>query len=236
MDVVYLYSAGSNTNEIKYSRRSFEKHLTGIDRFFIVGDDPGIFNDIIHIPVENKYKGNRARNIYEKILAACRRPDISKSFLCASDDHFLLKDFNASTFPYFHCGQFTHTINRLTDKNYYKAYVVSTYKALLARKVSTLYFNVHTPIVYEKEKYIEVMQSYDWEVLKGYISKSLYANSLGLTGEYTNDCKIFNPKTKTAIRRKLRETPFFSTDENCFNAEMLEYLQEVYPKASPGEI
>ena len=39
MDVVYILGKGSvwKDNEIRYSLRSIEKHLTGFDRVFIVG-------------------------------------------------------------------------------------------------------------------------------------------------------------------------------------------------------
>lgn len=230
IDLVYLYSAGSDTNEIRYSLRSFQKHISGLGKVFIVGDDPGIFKDVTIIPRGNIHGVNLARNIYEKILAACRHPEVSNPFICASDDYILLHDFEAETLPYYYYGDFKQSLSILQDSNWYKRYVISTYEALAERNLPTKFFNVHFPILYDKEKYIEVMGSFDWERPKSFISKSLYANALGIEGEPTEkEKKFFHPKTKTAIIRQLGNLKYFSTGEGVMNEPMIEFLEERFP-------
>lgn len=236
MDIVYLYTAGADTTEIRYSVRSISKHLTGFDNLYIIGDDPGIFKNVTVIPCEKRHKHNKARNIYERILRACQEGSISDHFFYNSDDIYLLRNYEARYFPYYYCNQLQDTFNAVSNKSTYKTYVEVTLKALQERDLPTLNFNGHSPIVYHKGLYIDVMSQYDWEKSKGYISKSLYCNTLKIHGVYQQDCKIHTPKTKTAIYRKIKDTPIFSTDDQAMNDPMRLVLQELYPERSPWEI
>lgn len=236
MDLVYLYTAGSDTNEIRYSLRSMKKHLSGIDNVFVVGDDPGILKNVTFLPCENKHRHNGARNIYDKIMTACRHPKLSKNFVTNSDDYFLLKDLNAETIPYYHCGKLADTIHKLSDRNPFKIHVVNTHRILQEKRLPVQNFNIHYPIIYNKETYIDIMSQYDWEINRGYISKSLYANTLLIEGEFLADSKIHTPKTKTAVYRRIKDVPAFSTNEHSMNDPMLEVMQELYPDPSPWEM
>lgn len=230
IDVVYLYTAGSNTNEIRYSLRSVQKHISGIGKVFIVGDDPGIFKDVTIIPMGNIHGFNQARNIYEKILAACRHPEVSNPFMCLSDDYILLHDYKASELPFYYRGDFKQVMTTLQDSNWYKAYVQVTHEALLEKQLPTKFFNVHFPILYDKEKYIEVMGRFDWEKKKSFISKSLYANSMGIEGvRIDQDKKFHTPKTKTAVLRQMKGLKFFSTNGDSLNDPMIEVLNGLFP-------
>ena len=236
IDLVYLYTAGSNTNEIRYSLRSFQKHVSGIGKVFIVGDDPGIFKDVTIIPMGNIHGFNQARNIYEKILAACRQPEVSDPFICASDDYILLHDYNAAELPFYCYGTFKEPLQWLAHDSKYRAYVTVTNDALLEKQLPTKFFNVHFPILYDKQKYIEVMALYDWDRPKSFISKSLYANTLRIEGEPTErEKKFHHPKTIAAIRRQLIGCKYFSTSDDAMNEPMIEFLNEILPDAHPCE-
>src|SRR5688572_15200101 len=103
MDLVYITGPSSDV-ELIYSLRSMDKHLQGIDRLIIVGHAPDYIRDRVHIPADNPYEWNRAKNIYLKILRAAMDPDTSSEFIVCSDDYYLLTDYKAATFPYYHCG------------------------------------------------------------------------------------------------------------------------------------
>lgn len=235
IDVVYLYSAGSDTIELKYSLRSLEKHLTGFRNLYIVGDDPGFLKDVTIISHPNPHKGNRARNIYERILRACQEEAISDYFIYNSDDIFLLRNYKAINFPYYYCNTLEETYAKAGKDNSYKKYVEATLKALQEKGLPTINFNGHSPIVYHKALFIDIMSQFNWEVPKGYISKSIYCNTLKLPGEFLKDCKIFTPKTKTAIQRKIEKSPLLSTDDFGVNERMKEVLQELFPMPSRWE-
>lgn len=231
MDLVYIVSEDKHHNhiELRYSIRSMVKHLKGFERIVIVGHLPDFLKDVFHIPVKDAGDHNQAKNIYEKILAAAMHPEVSSSFACSSDDYFLLADFNLSSLPYYHCGSLYDTYQKLGKKNDYKVYVKNTYDALTERGHQCINFNVHFPIVYDKRLFVEHMTRYDWSTKKGFISKSLYCNSIGIEGEFITECKFHTPKTATAIRRFINGKTFFSTNEFSINAEMKEFLNEQYP-------
>jgi hypothetical protein len=238
MDLVYIVGADPHHEhiELRYSIRSMFKYLNGFDRIIIVGQLPPFFQNVIHIPFEDKHRHNADRNIYEKILAACNHPGLSENFCCCSDDYFLLKSFDLTSLPFYYCGTLEETFKKLSKENYYRSHVEATYNILSDRNLPTLNFNTHFPIVYNKQTFIDCMSRYNWETKIGYISKSLYCNSLKIPGEYMTDSKIHTPKTKTAIDRKLQKVCFFSTNEFSVNEPLKEVWQALYPESSPVEL
>lgn len=238
MDLVYIVGRDPKHNylELRYSIRSMARHLDKIGKLVIVGVCPPFLKNVIHIPVEDAHVYNPARNIYEKILAACNDRRVSASFLCCSDDYFLLRDFSSERFPYFYSENMPLLLRRTDSKGAYYAHLKNTMDVLQARNLQLRYFNVHAPIIYKKQLFKKVMAEYDWTIKKGYISKSLYCNSIGIEGDQTVDCKIFTPKTLTAIKRKLEGQQYFSINEYSLNDEMKIVLQDLYPFKSKWEL
>lgn len=239
MDLIYVVGLDTKHDylELRYSIRSMQKHLDNIGKLFIVGTMPSFVKDAIHIPAGDPHKNNDARNIYEKILAACSDPRVGKKSLYCSDDYFLHRDFSSETFPYFYEGDIITVNKRLSETGTYKPYVAATLKALQERNLPVKYFNVHCPIIYDKDLFKEIMPAFDWSVRFGYISKSLYCNALKIEGvPFAGFEKIGTPKTKTAIARRLEGLPFSSTNHHAINKEMIETLEELYPNKSKWEI
>lgn len=234
MDVVYLVSPDLHHEhiELRYSIRSLVKHLIGLNRIFIVGHCPAFLKDVIHIPVGDPHKHNAARNIYEKILAACNDERVSEDFFCISDDHILNRRYSIDSFPVYY-DEVYHTLPllnaRIGTKNDYKPYVESTIKALEARGFPLVNYNVHTPMIYSKTVFKTFMSDYDWNTRKGYITKSLYANSLRLGAMQFKDCKIKSPKTATALDIIINNAQIFSTNEQSMNEPMKAKLQQMFP-------
>src|SRR4051812_35587008 len=105
MDILIPLGRGSSwqNNELRYALRSVEKHLSGYDNIFIVGEKPDWIQNITHIPFEDKPGyGNRDRNIFNKILAGIKDERLSYEFMFMSDDHFFTADFSATRFPYYY--------------------------------------------------------------------------------------------------------------------------------------
>jgi len=238
MDLIYIVGADLKHNhlELKYSIRSMQKHLDSIGKLFIVGEYPSFLNGAIHIPATDPHRHNDARNIYEKILLACNDRRVGKKSLYCSDDYFLNRNFNSSEFPYFYEGDIITVNNRVSATGTYKPYVQATLTALQQRNLPVKYFNVHSPIIYDKALFKKLMPDFDWSGKFGFIAKSLYGNAAGIEGVPVMDCKIRTPKTKTAIARYINDVPFFSTNHHAINKEMIETLEELYPVKSKWEI
>ena len=79
--------------------------------------------------------------------------------------------------PYFYDGDLKTVIaKRKLDR--YRLALENTLKVLLERNLPTLHYDIHAPIVFEKDKFQKIMSQYDWTVQHGYVIKSLYVNSL----------------------------------------------------------
>jgi hypothetical protein len=240
MDLVYIVGKDPAHGhvELRYSLRSMFKYLSRIDHVFIVGERPEFLRDVIHIPAADKFKYNAGRNIYEKMATACLHRDLSSHFWCAADDHFLLAPLSQKGYPYFYLGSLWETLQKLGKESKFKPYVEATFWALHDRGLPTKNFNSHLPMIFQKNIFIELMDSFDWDLSKSYTVKGLYPNALKIPGVKISDSKFHTSKTKTAIYRQLaREKAFFfSTNEHSINEAMIEVLGELYPNPSPWEI
>lgn len=238
MDLVYIVGTDKVHDhlELRYSLRSMQKHLDNISNVIIVGECPAFLQNVFHVAVPDPYKYNGARNIYEKILAACNNIEVSPTFLLCSDDYFLTQDFITNEFPYYYNGTLEVETARLSPTSDYKVYIDATLQLLKEWNLPTKYFNVHAPMVVDKELFSMIMPEFDWTKKKGYISKSLYCNAAGIAGVQGADIKIHTPKTITAINRKIKDVPYFSTNEHSINDPMKSILQDLYPDRSKWEV
>lgn len=198
-----VYALGSKSrwqnNEIRFSLRSVEKHLKGFLDVWVVGERPDFLQNINHIPAIDHHDVPD-RNIMEKIKKACEHPEISDPFLFFNDDHYLLADFQANKFPYY----YDMPIQEKIDRRGYDGYgqrMQNTMKHLQFNGKPTKNFDVHTPILYRKQEFIDIVTQVDWEKKHGFVIKSLYANSLNIEGTYLKDCKHNYPV----------DTPIYST-------------------------
>lgn len=221
-------------NELRYSLRSVEKHLSGVRQVVIVGERPKFLKNVHHIPYPDRNFGNRNRNIYEKILQAAKAEEVSEDFYCSSDDIFLLQDFDVNTFPCFQRGPLAEQIG--SCERSYRNTLINTEKALQVKELPTVNFNLHSPFIFNKYDFLRVMRLYKQEIAHGYAVKSLYANSLQLQGEYLQDCKPKQPLTRTEITAVIAGRPFFSIGDTCLDSTMKSFLQEQYPEKSRWEV
>lgn len=234
IDVVYVLGKGSlwDNNELKYSLRGVEKHISG-GNIFIVGDKPGWITNVIHIPFPDNHRLNKERNIFDKICAACTDDRASDDFLFMNDDHFALADFNALDLPYYHREPLDQFVKGKTTT--YKVSAYNTMMALKRKGHSSLNYDVHTPIIYNKEKFLQLKQ-YDWNIRNGYIIKSLYCNTHSIPGQLINDCKIQEPLTIEGYRQRVEGRSFFSIGDPAITPTFKRFMDELYPDKSKFEL
>lgn len=229
MDIVYILGKGSvwKDNEIRYSLRSIGKHLRGFDLVFVVGELPRFLTNVIHIPCEDVYKGNDLRrnyNIKEKVLAACRDERVSGDFLFFNDDHFLLRGLDVSEVRYWSDGGWDEPILRAGV----------AYKRVLVNTVpfSKYHFDIHTPIVYNKKRFIERMDV-DWS--KEYAVKSLYCGN-DFDPEFMKDMKVNARLTVESWKKLVTDRLFFSIGDAAVCWDFKQFMNELYPDKSKYEL
>src|SRR5687767_1481800 len=172
MDAVYILGKGSSWHDLEllYSLRSLADYVAGIDRVFVVGARPRWLTNVIHIPQGDPHKC-KERNIAEKVLSACLDPRLSEKFLFLNDDHLALAPMPADDIPAWRGGDLKTLADKLTGGNYRLA-MYNTINRLKERGLSTWNFDIHTPMVMERAKFIGVMASYNWS--ERFVLKSLY--------------------------------------------------------------
>lgn len=237
IDIVFPLGRGSiwADNEIRYSLRSIEKHLSNYRNIWIIGQCPSFLKDVRLIPFEDTQL-NKEANIYQKILRACNEPEISDDFLFFNDDHFLLQDFVADQFPYYHKGTLDSLIQRHPHGRGYFNCIRKTIKTLRDHRHNTLHFDIHTPIIYNKAKFVEVMPQYDWGHKIGLVVKSMYCNTLKIEGERILDCKIGGPMIAQEIYEKIKDKKVLSIGNKVLGPQLEIVLNELYPTKSRWEI
>lgn len=218
--VVYTLGTGSfyHDNELRFSLRSVEKHLSNVKNVVIIGRKPEWFKgDYIPFIEMDQIPDN---NIFKKLLFACNSDKVSDNFLFMNDDHFLLDYFDASQFPNYYCGSLEGYVKRSrVHGNYFQRV-----RGVALKFPEGKFFDVHTPIMYNKEKFLQLKEVYDYQI--GMVIKSLYGNTYALDGKEITDCKVTDAP--------IRKVPFISTFPRV-SAALFRYIQEQFPLASKYE-
>lgn len=223
-----------NNNELKYSLRSIEKHVSGVRNIYIIGHLPSFVKNVIYIPFEDTGKCKET-NIYNKVVRACQEPDISEDFLFFNDDHFILQDVVGAEFPIYHKGDLVTVVHRLKPGNRYRRCVERTMRTLHALGYRTNNFDIHSPIIYNKSKFLYAMDRYDWTPKYTFVVKSLYANTLGIDGVKEFDCKLNANMVAEEIYRYINDKKFFSIGDKAVCDQMTLVLDSLYPTPSKWE-
>lgn len=237
--------------ELKYALRSIEKHLTGKGRIFIIGVCPTWLNlqHADYIPFEEKdwFRG-LTRNIHNKLKLACTLPQISENFLYFNDDHFLLQDIDANPFPYFHNGP------EFGGKGQYRKATIPDTLAMLKEKrkdvVSPNNYDTHTPILINKQMYLDTVGTLNWKKDFGYCIKTsyVYLARWNHGGQYCPDLKIHDvPSNMEVLTQLLHNEAIFSTGTKAFKMlynssgeaignPIMTFLESRFPEKSIYEI
>jgi hypothetical protein len=233
MDVVYIVKEEKNYDELKYSLRSIERFMEGIDNVYIIGPQPKWLGyKAIHFYFEDNPAYNKERRIMEKIKFACSLDMISENFVLMNDDYFLLSPLSVDDIKYQHSGLLKNVYIGKPDTSKYRRALSNTEMALCRKGLDCKHFDVHTPIVYSKKLFTAVMNMYHWDTPYSFVVRSLYCNTLKIEGELIKDVKLRESFTEDQILG----LPMFSSGIFNFQANMINYLDKMFPEPSSYEI
>ena len=252
--------------ELRICLRSIEKHLKDYGNIYIIGEKPGWLTGAIHIPFEDSTDNKqRAWNIYSKLTAGINYisdietkyidknynptyEQLSDNFLFMNDDHYLLTDYIAGEFPYYHRGPIqTHRVGNEAQRiqmentvNDWRLKRMDNTKVLLYKQVnSILDYDVHCPVVYNKFLFSECFKGLEWPDY-GYGIKSLYCNNqlyVHFQSQQCEDLKFTEKAMKESIYRALEGRGWWSIGDKCLTGGgMIEVLNELYPLKSKYEL
>jgi hypothetical protein len=226
MDYVYICRPGDN-EELRYSIRSVLANAPE-GNIWVVGDKPDWYsgNHIYVNPKSSKY-GNARMNI-EAILNST---EISERFVLMNDDFFIVKP--VKEIKYFYNGKMKNIIEALESRRGNAGYLNllrKTHQKLIRNRISNpLNYELHIPMVMEKEKLNKIFVQYS-------LWRSPYGNIYKVGGEYMRDVKYHtNPVHKTSFHYLESDLPYLSTEDDSFE-EVLPYLENLFPNPSPYEL
>lgn len=226
LTVFYPLNNGSRLNnfELKMSLRSVEKHLSSYSDVIIVGEKPDWIQNVNHIPFHDE-STIPDYNITKKTERALQEVN---RVLFFNDDHYLLEGFDAETFPYFYYDTLDNYVKRRGLDGYGKR-ANNTMKLLKSKNLPTKFFDIHTPIIYERQAFLENVVSLDWKQYKeGFVIKSLYANGLKIEGTSQKDSKSLHPPHMPVN--------IFSSTNAKPRASVQRFLMEKFPNKSKYEL
>ncbi len=244
IDVVYVLGTGSkwDNNEIRFSLRSLEKNLKNMGRVFVVGECPAFLQNVIHIPATDEFNPNvnADGNIIRKVLAACKDERLSDDFLFINDDHLVLTPVEADKVPPFHKGNMQKYPPQYWKLNYWRTRLQRTMETLVQTELPTYHFDCHTPIVFNKHQFVEIMQAFNYVDGVGLTMKSLYGNVVyaakGVRVRLKNQKRtVFHNYTMQQLEERLSECDFMSFNDQGLSRSLKRWLFAKFPEPSAFE-
>lgn len=168
--------------ELEYVIASLKKYCTSwLGRIFIVGSEPPetLKDYVIHIPCDDPYTHAKDANIIHKILYAVENiPDLSDDFVKASDDQVVSKETSWEDLTprivrmYRDWSEQKWLMNKNLDKWHENLYLT-----LHLFDLEKAYFaEPHIWCPFNKEKYKEMCDKYNWRKSRACIDNTLYYN------------------------------------------------------------
>lgn len=229
-DVVYILKNDmNNIEELRYSLRSL-KNFTYNKVWFVGGQPRGLKPDC-KIPLIQKGDGAYSR-VWNTLIEACQNDNITSKFYLFNDDFFILKKYNQ--YKNYYISDLDEHI--VVHEDYYSSWtgystVLRGVNILLRKeKYPTLSYEIHMPMLIDKQEALKILLKYKGESL----FRSIYGNIYHTTPiEKREDCKIFS--LDVTITPDDWDT--VSTTSETFNKLPVgKYIRESFPEKSKYEI
>jgi hypothetical protein len=217
MDIVIPYTRKTKWNELIYALRSIQSNLLDAGDLIIVGDDPEGITPDRFIPLRDTLPCKEHR-ILAKTLAGCKAT--TGRFVFTNDDIYFLKPMYCKEIGYYRTGL-------LQDRRAlhpYRICLENTRKALALRGLPEFCYEIHTAIVFDRERFEDIMAEYEFVGQYTLTMRSLYANTARVMGEDMTDTKdVLDP-----------DAMFFSTGDNVTDS-VKRWLMNRFPEKSRWE-
>jgi len=173
MDAVYLYKH-TNSDELLYSIRLLKKFYPSVGQIWVIGDKPpaAVAAEVIHVLHRSKL-GKFADQML-KFSLMVRNPMLSDQFILMMDDVYLTAPFNPQIcYDKKYPTLKDKIVGRANDP--YKTSIMKTGRYLTENDMSDTNYELHIPVVIEKQKALYVTNNivdtdFDLQI------KSLYFN------------------------------------------------------------
>ncbi|SEG62761.1 hypothetical protein [Sphingobacterium lactis] len=253
--IPYLKSEAAG-DELKIALRALQQNLKMPFEVVIIGDQEDWFSpEITYIPHEQHLVKevcncpapamirNPQADVNHKIFTAISSGIISGNFILSNDDIFLL----APTYPE-DIGilkAFRDDLNKTgTGTSLYAQNNLRAAKALAANSLPSVRYGTHTPMLFNADKLLEIIEKYNC-LENGYPIESLYFNELYpdarpliLSGD-ANDSLLASAYRadipKNVLDNVFKERKFLNSNSKGW-ISIKEHLEEAFPNPSRYEL
>ena len=228
-DIVYFVKSDVFNEELRYSLRSVETNWPYFRVWFCGGCPDGINPDIMmRLNQQGLNKWEKVRN---SIIKVCENNEITEDFWLFNDDFFVMKKRKAD-FETQYNGRIIDYIERIKKKHHgshseYTVRLLKTIEALENADRGTLNYEVHKPMLINRQKALEVLDKFP--EVGGF--RSLYGNYWQIGGENRHDMKIKELRTFD-----WEDWGFLSTADSSFReGDVGKYIRGKFNKISRFE-
>ena len=236
IDIIIPLGNGSKYNniEICIALRSIEKNAIGYRRIFIIGKIPEflIENDVVKLISLNEFNCGKEARISQKFIWAFNNLDTTDRVALWNDDYVLLQETDVRNIGNYYRG----SLFRNNNKGYSKR-LNATHDYLIRNKLPTLNYDCHVPIIYEKEKFLSIMNQWnDSKNNGGFTAKSIYGNNFCQNkNERIKDVKLGKGWSKQFNKILKNKRWLISYGDNALDNGLKEKLLELFPNKSSYE-
>ncbi len=224
-DIVIPVKPSENNPELRYTLRSIDKYAHNINNVWLVGYAPSWVQNVEIIKTEQT--ADKWLNARRNIEAACKCELISNDFVLFNDDFILTKPVTDwYRFNQYHRGTlFEKEVEYIpyTDHNVWREGFHFNRQLLILAKCrfdEPLNFELHCPIVLNKEKRLRLFERKEFRKYKTVSDPLLFQRSIYLNlypakqQIQINETKLFSDVDNL---EKLTENGFFSVSDNLIN-------------------
>lgn len=238
MDILIVLGTGSKwqNNELRYCLRGIERFAKGVNKVWIVGQDPGFLSSEANLHARPDAGTNKEHRIAEQVCWAAKNLPLTEKFLWMNDDFFFLKDTDITTYPYYQDGSLEEKWKKIKP-NGYRIAIMQTDAQLRGKKLPTVNYEQHVPITYTRSglsklgKWLEMSS----KVPTGLTWRSIYCNVLGVTpGPQYRDMKIGNCANAADAASKVVGRHVFSIGDG-WTEDAKGFFKQLFPNKSKYE-
>ena len=234
MDVVYLIKNSQYNEELIYSLRS----LVNLphDSVFLVGGCPCEIDGTKVQAIRLNQTGDKFKNTQNNLKFACEYVGISEDFILMNDDFFILKPIKDPVNELNLCrGTIQYVLDELVKRHGQDSpYMASMRQTMVYLQdlgyKEPLSYELHTPLVINKKKFLEVFSAPYIKSIKPGQQRSLYGNMFLRNSQKIKDVKVYRD-----FKTELGSDKFLSTEDNSWPI-VKPKLEKLFPSKSEYEI
>ena len=228
MDAVYFVKEGAKNPELIYSVRSLCKNLPFRKLWFIGGCPEGILPDVAHS--FNRISNIKTRNTSEMFKLVCKIDNISDDFIFFNDDFYIMQPMTELPARYWKTlDEKIELMHKIYGSTRWSGLLEIASDALKAKQCTTYNFELHAPMVFNKEKLERVIKKFPGVPCK----RSLYGNYYKL---YENGLEKPDGKVHR-LDIELMNVDIISSDDQSFKEGAVgRQIRAAFPEPSKYEI